>query len=248
MNTRVPVFIIAILTAFMIQSCHTPASLVKLKPDKEPDKWFYGQALLHDSVYGVDYEVGFDKFNNNQYFFDFHIENHSNMPILIDPVQFCYVPYNSQMKPMIPEKVTAKDPEEEIFEIEKHLSRNEARRRNQLGISLVAIGADIATGIMVASDDNENNDLIHRVVADGVHLGIAASGAANENETIDLNELRKSWESSAIRKTTLDCNYYMHGKVVFPATPDASLICIHVPVDDQWLEFNFIQTKLPATE
>ncbi len=248
MNARVPFFIMAILTSLLIQSCHAPANLVKLKPNEEPDKWFYGQALIRDSVYGVEYEVGFDKFNNNQYFFDFHIANHSNMPILIDPVQFYYIPYDPQMKPLIPEKVTAKDPEQEIFEIEKHLSRNEARRRNQIGISLVAIGADIATGIIVASDDRPNNDLLHRVVADGVHLGIAASGAANENETIDLNELRESWESAAIRKTTLDCTYYMHGKVVFPATPDAAFVRIYVPVDDKWLEFNFAQVKLPAKE
>lgn len=248
MNFRVTVFVAAILAFFAIQSCYTPANIVKLKPNKEADKWFYGQALVHDSIYGVDYEVGFDKFNNNQYFFDFHISNKSNMSIVIDPLQFYYIPYNAQMKPMIPEKVTAKDPEEEILLIEKHLSKNEAQRRNQIGISLAAIGADIATSIIVASDDNYNNDYIQRAVADGVHLGIAASGAANENETIDLNELRETWESAAIRKTTLESNYSMHGKVVFPASPDASYIEIYIPVDDQWLQFSFSQVKLPASK
>jgi len=248
MKARIPVSIIIILAVFIIQSCHTPADLVKLKPNREADKWFYGQALIRDSVYGVDYEVGFDQFNNNQYFFDFHIANHSNMPILIDPLQFYYVPYDAQMKPMIPEKMAAKDPEEEIFMIEKHLSRNEARRKNQIGITLAAIGADIITGAIVVSDDRENNDFIHRVVADGVHIGVAASGEANEYETMDLNELRETWENGAIRKTTLESNYSMHGKVVFPASLKASYIRIYVPVDDQWLEFDFSQIHLPANQ
>ncbi|MGV8139322.1 MAG: hypothetical protein AB2L20_29355 [Mangrovibacterium sp.] len=248
MNFRITVFALAVLTSFVIQSCYTPANIVKLKPSKEADKWFYGQALVHDSIYGVDYEIGFDKFNNDRYFFDFHISNKSNMPILIDPLQFYYIPYNAQMEPIIPEKVTAKDPEEEIFMIEKHLSRNEARRRNQLGISLAAIGADIATTVIVASDDHYTNDYIQRAVADGVHAGVAASGMTNEEETIDLNSLRETWESSAIRKTTLDSNYAMHGKVIFPASPDASYIEINVPVDDRWLKFTFTQIKLPAAE
>lgn len=248
MSFRITVFVVTIFASIGIQSCYSPANIVKLKPNGDADKWFYGQALVVDSVYGVDYEIGFDRLNNNQYFFDFHISNRSNMPILTDPLQFYYIPYDAQMKPIIPQKVTAKDPEEEIFQVEKHLSRNEARRRNQFGISLAAIGADIATTLIVASDDNENNDYIQRAVADGVHMGVAASGIGNEEETFDLNELRESWETSAIRKTTLNTNYSMHGKVVFPASPNASYIEINVPVDDQWLRFTFIQLKLPATE
>ncbi len=248
MKPKIPVLTIIFLAVFAVQSCYTPAKLVKLTPGKEADKWFYGQALMHDSVYGVDYEIGFDKFVNKQYIFDFHITNHSNMPILIDPVDFYYIPYDSLMNPMTPAKVHAKDPEEEILELEKHLSRDEARSKNRFGMALAAFGADVATSIIVASDDRPNNDIVQRAVADGVHLGIAASGAANEDEIIDLNILREKWENSSIRKTTLETNQEMHGKVFFPASPEASVIQILVPVDDQWLEFNFKQTLVPAKE
>jgi hypothetical protein len=247
MNSRISVFILAFLSVFILQSCYTPANLVKLMPNEEPNKWLYGQALVIDSVYGINYEVGFDRLSNKQYLFDFHIENRSNMPILIDPTQFYYIPLDTGMNPIIPEKVTALDPETAILEIEKHLSVNEARSKNQLGISLMAIGADVATGIIVASDDKPNNDFVQRAIADGVHVGIYASGVANEAETYDLYELRESWASSTIRKTTLGSNYSMHGKVFFPASPNASYIQIQIPVDDQWLQFTFKQVQIKVS-
>ena len=246
MKTRIPVFLLSMFSAFIVLSCATPAHIVRLIPDKEPDKWMNGQALVFDSIYGVNYEIGFDRQSGREYIFDFQIENHSNMPFLVDPALFYYIPLNGSMNPMTPERVAALNPEERIFEIEKHLSVNHARSKNQFGISLMAIGADIATSVIVASDDNENNDFVHRAVADGIHYGVAASGIANEYETIDLNELKETWATSTIRKTTLKSNYAMHGKVLFPASPDASYIQIHVPVDDKWLRFTFMQVKLPA--
>lgn len=46
MKLRITVFAITVLTSFVIQSRYTPANIVKLKPNKEADKWFYGQALV----------------------------------------------------------------------------------------------------------------------------------------------------------------------------------------------------------
>lgn len=248
MNTKISAFLSSVFFAFLVLSCATPAYIVKLLPDKEPDKWMNGQALVFDSVYGISYEIGFDRQSGDGYIFDFQIENHSNMPFLVDPARFYYLPLDATMNPMIPEKITALDPEKRIFEIEKHLSINQARSKNQLGYTLMALGADIATTVIVASDDNENNDFVQRAAADGVHFGLAASGVANEYETIELNELRESWATSTIRKTTLDRNYAMHGKVLFPASPGASYIQIHLPVDDKWLRFTFMQVKVSAQE
>lgn len=248
MNIRISTLIMTIMAIVILQACQGPASLVKLTPNEKTDKWLNGQALVYDSLRGVDYEIGFDALNNDQYWFDFHITNRSNMPILIDPPQFYYIPFDLQMNPIGPQKIAALDPEKELLEIDKNLSRNESRSKKQVGISLMAVGADVATSIIVASDDNWHNDRIRAPVATGVHAAIAASGAANEFETEDLNELRKAWASSAIRKTTLDSNYSMHGKVFFPASPDASYIRIHVPVDDQWLQFTFKQEQIPVKE
>ncbi len=246
MNTKIPVYILALAALLTFQSCYTPASLVKLAPQKEPDKWFYGQALVRDTALGIEYEVGFDRFSNGFYAFDFHIFNRSNMPILIDPTQYSYIALNLNRLPL--DTVKATNPEEEILEIEKHLSRNAARSRNQLGISLMAIGADIAGTVIVASDDRPGNDFVQRAVADGIHVGVAASGEANEFETADLNNLRDTWETATIRKTNLESNYSMHGKVFFQATPQAEWIEIYVPVDDTQLKFMFRQTQVPAKE
>ncbi|MGE4587433.1 MAG: hypothetical protein AB7D05_08840, partial [Mangrovibacterium sp.] len=232
---RIRIYSFILLAGLAMQGCYTPAHIVKLVPEREADKWFYGQALLCDSVDGISYEVGFDLTNNGQYLFDFHIRNRSNLPILIDPANYCYTPLDSAMHALGNTSPPALDPETQLLEIDRELSVNEARSKNQLGISLMAIGADVATGVILATDDNPRNDYIAEPVSGAIQASVFASGAANEFETRNLNELREAWENSAIRKTTLECNYSMHGKVFFPACPEAAYIRLHIPVDEKWM-------------
>ena len=246
MKSIIPLLVI--LLAFMLPSCYAPRNIVKLQPSKEPTRWLQGQAFVGDSLYGISYEIGFDKIENGQYLFDFHITNRSNMPILVDPANFYYCPYDGSMNPLEPEKVAAIDPESELTYIDKELSKNEAQRRSQFGVSLMAIGADIASGIIIASDDNPHNDMVRMPIAEGVHAAIAASAVDNEFETEDLNDLRQAWSSSTIRKTTLSSNYRMYGKVFFPASPGAAYIRLYVPVDDELIAFTFQQLQIPVTE
>ena len=233
--------LISIIAIFftLFQSCSTPQSILKLEPQQKDVKWLFGQSFATDSLYGIIYEVGFDRVVNNQYWFDFNITNRSNMPILIDPLTFSYVALDSLLNVQTMAPIAAINPEDEIMNIDKELSQNEAHKKNQLGVSLLAAGVDIATGIAVLSDDNPRNDNLR------THLlyDTQADAAENAMETQDLNQLREDWSSSTIRKTTLDCNYSMHGKVFFNATPNAKYIKLLLPVDDRMIEMTFKQVK-----
>ena len=237
MKTKAIKLIVILSVIILAQSCSTPKSIVKLEPQTEDIKWLFGQSFAVDSLYGIIYEVAFDRMVNNQYWFDFHIINHSNMPILIDPVDFAYQAYDSLLNNQTVMPIAAIDPEEEIMGIDKELSQNEAREKSHLGVSLLAAGVDIATGIATLSDDNPNNDHLR------THLfnDVQAEAIDNKVETQDLNQLREEWASSTIRKTTLDCNYSMQGKVFFNALPNATYIKLLLPVDDKQIEMSFRQ-------
>ena len=243
MKVKIIIPALAVFSAFILQSCYAPQSIVKLQPKEEPVKWVQGQAFVSDSLYGVSYEVSFDRVENNQYIFDFHITNRSNMPILINPAEFYYCPLDGAMNSIAPGKILAIDPEKEIEQIDKALARNDAQRKSQFGVALLAIGADIASGIIVASDRNPRNDFIRMPIADGVHAAIIASAIENEAEAENLSDLKQTWSKAVIRKTTLNSNYTMYGKVFFPATPNAGYIRIYVPVDNDLIAFSFQQTR-----
>ena len=239
MKAKIAYFSLIASLFILVQSCSAPKSILRLEPEQKDVKWLFGQSFAVDSLFGIIYEVGFDQLVNNQYWFDFTITNRSNMPILIDPANFSYQAYDSLYNQQTIVPVAAIDPEEEIMGIDKELSQNEARAKNQLGISLFAAGVDIATGIAVLSDNNPNNDHVR------THLFEAAQADAIDNnfETQDLNQLRDEWARYTIRKTTLDCNYTMHGKVFFYAMPQSTYIKLLLPVDDQAIEMTFKQVK-----
>ena len=242
MKTRFTFPLYLLFTVVLVQSCSAPKKIIKLEPQTENAKWLFGQPFVVDSLYGIVYEVGFDRLQDNEYWFDFHVTNRSNMPILIDPVSFSYQAYDSLLNTKTPEPVVAVDPEKELMEIEKGLSAREAREKNHVGISLVAAGIDIATGIAVLTDDNPRNDHFRTHLFEGAQVDRMNNAFEAEN----LNELRDAWANTTIRKTTLDVNHAMYGKVFFKAIPDAAFIKLLLPVDDGTVEMDFKQVQHPA--
>jgi len=220
-------------------SCSVPKELIKLKPQSDKTSWFYGQEFTGDSVFGIIAKVAFDEIQQPWYAFDVEIANRSNMSYLVDPSQIFMVPLNGKNEPLNGDTIYAVDPESKIMELDKSLAVNSSHQKNALGLSLLAAGIDIATGIAVMSDDNPRNDNLR---TDLLPLAIA-SGAENKFEAIDLNELRDTWKSTTLRKTTLEKGFSIHGKVLVPISPDASYIQLNIPVDNELVRINFMQVR-----
>ncbi len=239
-NFTLSVFIVSIL--LVTQSCFSPQNVVRLQPEKEDVKWRYGQMFVSDSLYGIIYEVGFEHLKENKYWFDFNVTNYSNKPILIDPAAFYIQAYNRNNQPLTANRISAVDPEKEVLSLEKQLSKNKAREVNHIGLTVLAATADIATGIAVATDDNPHNNhvrthLYHHAIATGTHHAFHSQS---------LNEVMDSWKSSTIRKTTLEPNYNMQGKVFFPAFREAAYIKLYLPVDSQFIDVKYKQIQYPV--
>ncbi len=220
-------------------SCSTPKSILRLKPQSDKTSWFYGQEFTGDSVFGIIAKVGFDEVQQPWYAFDVEITNRSNMDYLVDPSQMFIVPLNGKGEPLNGDTLSVVDPEAKIMELHRKLSINESNQKNQIGLSLLAAGIDIATGVAVLSDDNPRNDNLR---TDLLPVALAA-GAENKFQALDLNELRDTWKSTTLRKTTLEKGYQIHGKILAPIAPDASFIQLNIPVDNDFIRINFMQVK-----
>ncbi|MBC8005430.1 MAG: hypothetical protein H7X84_08135 [Verrucomicrobia bacterium] len=232
-------FITMGLSILLLASCSAPRSIIKLKPQSQNTSWFYGQEFTGDSVFGIITKVAFDQVSQPWYLFDVEITNRSNMSYLVDPTSIFCVPLNGTLQPFNGDTLYAVDPETKVDEIDKEMSVNAARQKNQLGLTLLAAGIDIATGVVVLTDDNPRNDYFRTDLLPAT----IAQGQENRFEAIDLNELRDTWRSTTIRKTTLEPGYAMHGKILVPIVPDASYIQFNVPVDNELIRINFMQLK-----
>jgi len=232
------IFFILVLL-LLLESCATPKAILKLKPQSDKTSWFYGQEFTGDSVFGIIAKVAFYQVENPWYAFDVEITNRSNMDYLVDPARIFIVPLNATSEPLNGDTIYAVDPEQKIAEIDKDLAVNSAKRKNQLGLTLLAAGIDIATGIALLSDENPRNDNLR---TDLLPLALA-TGEENKFEAIDLNQLRDTWKQTTLRKTTLKKGFAIHGKLLAPVCPNASYIQLNIPVDNELIRINFMQVK-----
>ncbi len=225
----------------LLCSCETTRTVTKLLPHDEADKWRSGQALLTDSIYGVSYEIGFDRIADGYYWFDFSIYNRSNMPLLVDPISFQCQFFDGTMTPKTQDPVAAIDPEQKLQEFESEIAHNQRTMNNQFGNFLLGIGASVAANAIIG--DNPKNDVVRFAVTDAIMTTAATSGERASYEILNLNEMQDLWTRETIRKTTLDTNYSIHGKVFFRYKPDATYVQLTIPVDDKTLLFNFNQIR-----
>jgi len=233
-------FIYIPLILLLLASCSTPKAIIKLKPQSDKTTWFYGQEFTGDSVFGIVAKIAFDQIENPWYTFDLEITNRSNMDFLVDPSTMFVVPLDAYNKPLGTDTIYAVDPEQKIGEFDRNISINAAKRKNQWGLSLLAAGIDIATGIAVLTDDNPRNDNLR---TDLLPLALA-NGVENKFEAIDLNQLRDIWKQTTLRKTTLEKGFTLHGKLLVPIVPKASYLQFNIPVDNELIRINFMQVKI----
>ena len=146
--------ILLCLSTIVLTNCSAPKNIIRLKPQSEKTSWFYGQEFTGDSVFGIIAKVAFDEVDQPWYKFDVEITNRSNMDYLVDPAQIFMVPMNGKNEPLTGDTIFAVNPEAKIMELDRSLSVNSSNQKNALGLSLLAAGIDIATGIAVMSDDN----------------------------------------------------------------------------------------------
>jgi hypothetical protein len=242
MKRSITLTLVSITFILIFQSCFTPQSIIRLQPEHEGSTWLNGQQFISDSINGIIYEVGFDQTIDNRYWFNFSITNLSNLPVLIDPMDFYLQAFDGRKQPLSELIVPAVNPENEILEIEKQISKSKAQGLNLLGVVLVAATIDVATGIAAVSDDDPNNDHMR------THLLYDAMAVASDDEYIiqSLDDVKDKWKNTTIRKTTLNSNYNMKGKVFFPAFRDAVYIKLYLPVDDEFVEMEYIQIQFPV--
>lgn len=242
MKRSITFTVVSVMLAVTFQSCFTPQNIVRLKPESEGGTWLNGQQFISDSLNGIVYEVGFDQMTGNRYWFDFSITNLSNLPILIDPIDFYLQAFDGRKQLLSDDKVFAVNPENEILEIEKQISKTKAQELNQIGVVLLAATIDVATGVAALSDDDPHNDHLR------THLTHDALAVAADDEYVvqSLDNVKETWKNTTIRKTTLNSNYNMKGKVFFPAFRDAVYIKLYLPVDDEFLEIGYMQLQFPV--
>lgn len=235
-NTQHPLWIFCILV-LTLASCATPQTIVRMNPVSPDVRWNYGQAFAGDTVTGIMVECAFDNATKEYNVFDVSIVNGSNLPYLVDPVNFFI-----EESPQPTEGVLAHraiDPETMILSVDKQKAQNEADKKNAQVKTGVALGLLTAAAVAVSLSGDVPLDP-NLFISSSVVEDIAGNGVSPDYES-SYDYLREMWVSSTIRKTTLEPNYRLEGKLFFPRFEKPGLYVFKLKVDEEYIEIPFNQ-------
>ncbi len=233
--------LLSICIILLITSCSTPLNILKLSPEIDTGKWFYGQQVVSDSINGINFSVAFDRVVDEMYLFNVEIINQSNLSLLIDPADFYLEAFDAE-KIYLAEhgRLNAFDPEEKIIDFDKEIALTNARENNLAALSLVGLGIDIASAVVTSTDDNPYNDGLNT----DLFWALNSEKEGARFKTQSLSEIRDSWNFETIRKTTLSPGYSIQGIVFFPVNRDAGLLSFVFPVDENLVKVSFRQDQI----
>ena len=240
-----PKLLFYLTLAVLFTSCATPKPVVRMNPVSENVKWNYGQAYASDTVNGVVVEAAFDKSTPEYNVFDVSVINNSNMEFLVDPASFRFEDVTTD--PVNPGIIKATDPEEVLLDIDKRISKDEADAKNAKVGGAILAGALVATSVAIAvSDANDDHHHHHREADPNllVSAPIIIDGSNNYvpgDYVSSIERQREMWETSTIRKTSLEPGYKIEGKVFFPKFVSPGYYNFIVPVDEGRIEIQFLQ-------
>lgn len=237
----------AILAMLSLTSCFSPKAVIRLKADEPKTTWDKGKEFISYKLGEYEVHTSYYGANDKNLIFDIEVVNNNGEEFLVAPenIKLFTGQWNNATQSIKynDNAVHALDPELELLNIDLANSKAEAASKNA-GVAAVAIfAAAIPLAIVAAKSDAENsnsndeNDVSNtELVEAGVDVALTANAVNQESQMAQIqsmNDSKYTWETVALRKTTLSPGYSIRGLVFFPI-PDTNFrkLRIDIPVPD----------------
>ena len=221
-----------VLLALTSTACFSPRPILQLHPTGAPSAWFYGKEVLTREVDSLRVSLIFDQLVGNELVFAAEIINRSSDTVLVSPETFFYESFRQGDTTTLSSVIRALDPEREIMDIERTISRERAQRRNALvfdvALTAVVLTAELAT---MGRSDGE-------IGSDGGVVDVYFNSGSND-DVVFLNRVRQQWTYQALRKTSLPPGMALRGNVIFLDQPEAVSYTVYVPLGDHIIPFSY---------
>lgn len=229
-----------LISAFLFTGCTSPKPLSILEADEPTQKfWHQGQEFVVASANGITIETAYNREVGEYYAFDFAIYNESDIELLVDPSGFYYLSIEDGDSTKL---TAAENPEEQLLEIDKELSRIEAEEINHSIRS--ALAATVELTAVVASELSNENEHERRELRASIRHNWHERNlekAEIEYDQLSTLEQRDFWKTQTLRKTTLFPDQYITGQIFFSKDLEAEKIILNMPVENELFEIKYHQ-------
>jgi len=218
MKTSIKISAILPLVFIACYVAPTPIFRMETVEDNNQKFWLHGREYTRLIAKKSEVIIAFDGVAGNRITFNIEILNNDSASIIVSPDLFTGYYLNSKMEPIpVNAKYNAIDPETEILEIDKTLSRENARYAGESGTKALFSLFDLAADIATIGEPKTEREIREEQQQD---LERQIQDERNKNYHFNtensLSYKKSKWESDALRKTTLPPDYSVSGKLVFP--------------------------------
>ncbi len=215
--------LLGVMTA--LTSCFSPRTVVVIDADQDAIKWSYGRQIIDQKKDSLEAAIYFDTYNKKDLVFDVEVTNWGKESVLVSPENIYLKCANSEAEHL------AYDPEKVLLNQAIDASRHEANSKNLA----IAVGvAAIATIVAVAVTDNGGNgNNGGNDFNNGGNITFISTYVVPPLPAPALPPSMDFWENYSLRKTTLEQNYKVGGKVVLPRLDYCPALEVYVPVGNE---------------
>lgn len=225
--------------------CTFPYKIFKINPINEKSFWLYGKEFATNKINNKIVNIAFDDNNYKRMKFLVSILNNDTINFIINPKKFKMIcPTRCNYDSTSPNIVYANDPEKEVIQIKKKISRNTANEFNHnlftLSTSTINVVEDISdvTHNLSAKEREEKNKRREE------------QKRYNKETELSLENRKRSLlfefnriQSTLLRKTTLFPNSSVHGIIEITPYKLKNQFQIFVPLGKDSLIFKFQKTN-----
>jgi hypothetical protein len=241
------------LMTFLLASC-APQQVLRLETEHEDKMVYRGMEYLYSEGENSAVTLAYYRHLGDRVIFDLEVVNYSDTLFQVDVSDFRYSAYSHQYyynpredkglwETKLVAETTAIDPEETILNIDRTVSRVEARERTNVVFSAIASGLNAVDGIASAGSETSRQRAEREQRRTRMAIERAERREQFYRNVSSLGRQRQYWETEALRRTDLLPGDAIAGEVSFPAAGNAMYIQIAIEVAGDVHEFEYTQRR-----
>lgn len=244
MLTRITVVLAAL---GLIWTACSPEPVFRLTHETGPTTFHMGVEYKSVEKEGIVVTMAYYRHMDDLFALDIEVFNKREHPVRVDPGRFGYTAYANHAKKGFSEVLThrpALDPEVELLEIDKGISRHYASEKTNTALFLTLAGVAVAASVIASDADHGGDDGDDYEYDDYIYVDYGVHNHEYSNKVMNLEQRRDVWELETLRITDLQPGEYIRGLVFFTSKPDAAGYKIELPIENAVLESWYVQHKI----
>jgi hypothetical protein len=249
-----------ILTACLATFTSCSTHFYQLRPVSGDIAWIEGREVTRAEQNGVVLVASYEFEDPYHMVLDVEIKNRTQIPILVDPTDFFYLPFGQQgdtlhneRNPVYASFYRATNPEEKIQQATLDMKREKRRLVASSIFNGVLLVATIASDVHSSKNDRSwqqraNSQYTHAQAYNFIIQKQIADVHHQKARTHQLEQERANWKELALRKTSLPVGESVRGLLFLPKDTRASYLLLNYesPADSTTMKIKFLQEKIKA--